>query len=405
MGSGFRIGRLFGINVRVDWSWLLIFFLITSNLRFAFSQMHGDWSAAVQWLVAVTASLLFFVSVLAHEFAHSLVAQARGTKVNDITLFLFGGVSNIQREPSSAADEFWITIVGPLMSLAIGIVLLLATGLSVNAFTNLNSPEQLSQLNPAFTIVAWLGSVNIILAVFNMIPGFPLDGGRILRSILWAVTDNLRQATRWASYVGQGVGALFIALGIASFFGVNVPFFGAGFVNGLWLIFIGWFLNTAAAQSYQRVVIRDILGDVPVSKIMRKNPHTISPTLTINQLVDDHLMQYDDHAFPVVDGEKLVGLVCLHDVRGSDKTTWGTKAVRDIMTPYDQLITVAPDEDASDALNKLMQKGVRQLPVETDQKLEGLLRRQDIMRWLEIHADEGQSTPPQFTQQAGASSS
>lgn len=390
MQSGFHVGRIFGINIRIDWSLLLIFFLIAWNLSTGFNQIHPEWGLGFAWLMALIAAVLFFVSVLAHEIAHSLVAQAQGVPVTNITLFLFGGVSNIQREPPSPRAEFLITIVGPITSLVIGGALLLIARTTFGSVASLDQPaEMLNQLSPLTTLLVWLGSINVVLGVFNMIPGFPLDGGRILRSILWGFTDNLRKATRWASWVGQAIAILLIVTGLAMFFGVQVPFFGTGFINGLWLIFIGWFLNNAAIQSYRRVVVQNLLNDVPVSRIMRNDPPTVSASITVRDLVDDHVMRMDDHAFPVVEDERIVGFVTLNDIRSVERVHWDTTSVREIMTPVEELVTVRPQDEASDALTELMKLDVRQLPVVAEgRRLVGVLRRSDIMKWLQLQSAE-----------------
>jgi Zn-dependent protease len=389
VGKGFGIGKLFGIRVRVDWSWLLIFVLTTWNLSSTFGEYHADWGMALTWGMAVAASLLFFVSVLLHELAHSLVARARGIPVRSITLFLFGGVSNIQREPHSPGAEFWMAIVGPLTSLILGGALVVLAGLSAGPLQTLvSSPGQvISALGPLTTLLAWLGSVNFTLGLFNLIPGFPLDGGRVLRSLLWAASDNLRRATRWASWVGQGIAWLMIVAGIAMVFGASLPFFGSGVSNGLWLAFIGWFLNSASAQSYQRVVVRDILEDVEVKRMMRECPPTVPSAISIDELVHEHVMKADDHAFPVVDDGRLAGLVTLEDVRSRSRDRWNEILVSEIMTPAAELVTVAPETDAAEALERLMARDVRQLPVMENGSLRGCLRRRDIVKWLQLHGE------------------
>jgi CBS domain-containing protein len=245
-----------------------------------------------------------------------------------------------------------------------------------------------SQLSPFATVLLWLGPINLLLGVFNLIPGFPLDGGRLLRSMLWAITENLRQATRWATWVGQAVAWLMIMSGIAMIFGVEVPLFGTGFVSGLWLAFIGWFLNTAASQSYQKVVVDDILEDVPVSRLMRKDPPTVSANSSVTSLVHDHMMGTDEHAFPVMADGRMVGLVTLEDVRSVSRDEWETIPIRNIMTPIEELSTLSPDEEADDALRQLQRKDVRQLPIiDTGGILTGLLRRRDILKWLQLQGD------------------
>ncbi len=391
MRKGIRIGRIFGINIRIDWSWLLIFLLITWNLSAVFGDYHPDWNTTLRWGTAIIAAVLFFVSVLAHELAHSLFAISRGVPVRNITLFLFGGVSNTQREPDSPKTEFWMALLGPLTSLVIGGLLVWFTTLGISAmdYSMESISENIEQLSPPLTLLLWLGSVNITLGVFNLIPGFPLDGGRILRSILWAITDNLRRATRWASWVGQGIAWLLTLSGIAMIFGARIPILGSGFSNGLWLAFIGWFLNNAASQGYQRVMIQDVLEGVSVRQMMRANPPTVPPGCTVDSLVQDHIMGTDDQSFPVLEGEHIVGLVTLQDVREVERDKWPATHVRDIMTQVEQLTMTQADQDAAEAMEKLMQRDVRQLPVLQDEKLAGLLRRKDVVKWLQLNSEIG----------------
>lgn len=399
MGRGFRVGRLFGIEINIDWSWVFIFVLVAWNLTSVFGQYHPEWGITLQISIAILAALLFFASVLAHELAHSLTAQAQGVPVRSITLFLFGGVSNIQRQPPSARAEFLITIVGPIISIVLGIIFILIanlTGGTLNVSVA-NPQEMIQQLDPITTLLVWLGPVNILVGLFNMIPGFPLDGGRILRSIFWVITDNLRQATRWASWVGQGVAWLMIGAGIAMVFGVQVPFFGTGLVNGLWLAFIGWFLNSAAVQSYQQIVVQDVLEGTKVKEMMRRNPPTVSPNQSVYSLVHDHIMGSDDHAFPVLEGDKLAGLVTLQDVREVQRDKWQQVTVAQIMTPSEELITADSEEDASDAMSKLSHRDVRQLPVLENGKLVGILRRRDIVQWMQLQSDESGRQMPGFS--------
>jgi Zn-dependent protease/CBS domain-containing protein len=389
MGGGFKIGRILGINVRIDYSWILIFLLVTWSLASSFGTVHTNWSASLRWVTAAGASIVFFASVLAHEFAHSLYARSKGVPVRSITLMLFGGVSNIEKEPESPQNEFWMAILGPLTSLVIGVVLVVivrvAAGPTQGSLTN--PIQAISNYSPLETLGAWLGSINIILAAFNMVPGFPLDGGRVLRSILWALSGNFRRATRWASWVGQGIAWLMIGTGIAMVFGVQIPFFGTGLIGGIWLAFIGWFLNTAATQSYQQVVVHDILADVPVQQMMRRNPPTVPADASVSTLVHDHVMGTDERGFPVLEGEKLVGMVTLQDIREVPREQWEQVMVRQIMTPVDQLETVTPNSDAADAMQTLMRRDVRQLPVLDGAHLVGMLRREDLVRWLQMHAD------------------
>ena len=394
MRSGIHVGQVFGINIYVDWSWIFIFLLVTWNLAGAvFPTLHPDWSMGLNIALGVIASLLFFASVLAHELAHSLVAKARGLPVRRITLFIFGGVSNIEREPPSPGTEFLIAIVGPLTSLLLGALFIFLGGANANlsSFNFQNSPAVLARLDPLSTMLLWLGPINILLGIFNLIPGFPLDGGRVLRSILWGATDNLLRATRWASAVGQAVAWLFIIAGIAMAFGVSIPFLGTGLISGLWLAFIGWFLNNAAVQSYQQVYLEDVLEGVPVARLMRADMPTVAPDLTISNLVDDYIMGTDERSFPVLEGDRLAGLVCLEDVRKVPRAEWDATRVDQIMTPASQLAIVAPREDATSALQQLSSRDVNQMPVVQEGRLVGMLRRSDIIRWLQLHSDAAAS--------------
>ena len=313
-------------------------------------------------------------------------------QVRNITLFMFGGISNIQKEPNSPFTEFLITVVGPLTSFILGSAFLVlgAGSLVFNNVSLLNPIEALSQIGPAGTILIWLGSINILIAIFNLIPGFPLDGGRIVRSILWAVTNNLTKATRWASFLGQIVAWSLIMAGIAMMFGVTLPFFGTGFLNGLWIVFIGWFLQNAAIQSYRKVVIQDILEDVPVKQMMYTEVPVVDAGLSVQMLIDNYIMKMDNRAFIVYENDRLVGLVTIDDIRKVDTQARPLTVIKDIMTPSKKLIVIAPEEEASDAFERMQAKDIRQLPVVNGNKIVGLLRRKDIIRWLQLQSQLGQ---------------
>jgi predicted transcriptional regulator len=245
-------------------------------------------------------------------------------------------------------------------------------------------------VSPFATVLLWLGPINIMLGLFNLIPAFPLDGGRVLRAALWAATHDLAKATRWAAWVGQAFGLLLIMTGVSMVLGIGVPWLGRGLVPGLWTAFIGWFLYRAAAASYSRVVISDLLDDVPVSRVMRRDPVAIFPELSVATVVDEYFMASADRAFPVVDGERLVGIVTLEDVRKVRPEERATIRIRDVMTPAPQLVVTAPDETAAAALAKLAQRDVEQLPVvDAAGALVGIVRRRDILRWLELQPRAG----------------
>jgi Zn-dependent protease/CBS domain-containing protein len=389
--NGIRVGKIFNINIDIDWSWFLIFGLVSWSLASTFGQIHADWTPLMQWGMALLAALLFFLSVLAHELAHSLVARAQGVPVRNIKLFMFGGVSNIQKEPASPMNEFLVAIVGPLTSFVLGGLFLLlgAGGLALSNGTAININNLLSQLGPANTIFLWLGSINILVGMFNLIPGFPLDGGRVVRSILWGITNDLKKATRWASWLGQGVAWLLIFAGMSMLFGAQIPILGSGFINGLWLVFIGWFLQNAAVQSYRRVVIYDMLEDIPVKRLMNPNVPTVPANISVQDFVDNHLMQSDNRAFIVFEEDKMAGLVTLEDIRKVSAESRPTTPLRAVMTPSEKMVVVAPEEDVTDAFERLQTKDIRQLPVVTGNKIVGLLRRKDIARWLQFQSQIG----------------
>jgi len=391
MGNGLRIGRIAGIDVFVDWSLLIIFFLITFSLAAGlFPAWHPEWGAGLAWGTALAAAVLFFASVLVHELSHALVGRARGITVRRITLFVFGGMAHMENEPRGWKAEFWMAIVGPITSLVLGVMfVVLAQMLGDTAgFDPENPQETMARLGPAPTLLLWLGPINILLGLFNLVPGFPLDGGRVLRAILWGITRNFRKATLWASRGGQAFAWVLIASGFAMILGLRVPIFGSGFVGGIWLAFIGWFLNNAALMSYRQVLVREALSDVPVSRLMRTEVETVVPDITLSRLVDEHLLRSDQRAFPVLENGRFIGLACLHDIRKRPREEWERTTVREIMTPREQVTPVQPDQDAAEALAILTRKDVNQLPVIEGDRLRGLLRREDILRWLSVYGDE-----------------
>jgi len=386
MNRGFSLGRLFGIQLLVDPSWLLVFALMIVNLTAVFGASHPGWTFALRVFVAIVAALLFFGSVIVHELAHALVAMAHGMRVRDITLFLFGGVSNIEHEPPSPRAEFLMAIAGPIASVALGIAALVAGALVMVVPPELmDQPAALLEhLGPVATLLFWLGPVNIVVGLFNLIPGFPLDGGRVLRAALWAATRDLSKATRWSTQVAQAIGWSLVLIGVAMVFGVRVPVLGQGAASGLWLAFIGWFLQTQARASYERVAVEDRLRGVSVARLMRRSWPSIASTGSVATLVADRLMLADEHAVAVTRGEEIVGLVTREDVRKVPVTAWDHVSVVDVMTPASALVTAAPDGDVVEALRAMAARQVQQLPVMSKGTFCGLLHHRDIVRWLEL---------------------
>jgi Zn-dependent protease/predicted transcriptional regulator len=382
----FRIGKLFGVDIRVDWSWVFIFLLMTWNLTAVFSEVHVDWPLAEQIGVALVASVLFFGSILAHELAHSLVAIRFGLRVRSITLFLLGGVSNIEQEPRSAKVEFATAVVGPLTSIVLGVGFLALAGIAT--VVQLRDVERaqrtIAQLGPVPTLLAWLGPINVVIGVFNLIPAFPLDGGRVLRSILWGLSGDLPKATLRASAIGQAIGWLFIVAGLAMSFGVKLPLFGVGLASGLWLAFIGWFIRSGAAQASRRLGVDEALAGRTVEELMRPVGPVVAPDLPLTTLVHDYLIRSGDRALPVVGDGQLVGLISMSDMRAISPADWSNTTVAKVMRPRASLAVASPDQPLGSAFEELARRDVGQLPVLDHGRFVGMLQRSDIGRWLQL---------------------
>lgn len=388
-----RLGRIFGIELAIDPSWVFIALLMGWSLTTAFGRWHPDWSVATAFATATVATVLFFASVVLHELAHSLVARRFGVHVDRITLFLFGGVSSFEREPPSATAEFLTAAAGPLASVVLGVVLTVVGSLAIRLPADVvrEPVADLSSLTPVQSLLLWLGPINVVVGVFNLIPGFPLDGGRILRAAIWGATKNLHAATWWASAVGQAIGWGLVFVGVAIVFGAEVPLFGRGVVAGLWLAFIGWFLSSAAAQTRRRQLVREVLEGVTVSRLLTPPGPIVPPNVDLNTLVGDWMIRGGERAFPVVDDQgNLLGLVTFADVRQVPREEWGSTEVAQIMTPRARLVTASPREDLADAADKLAQADVSQLPVvDRGEVLVGQLLRRDVLRWIELHIRQG----------------
>ncbi len=363
-----RLGRIHGIDVYVNWSWLIIFVLFSWSLaEFFFPSFFPSWSTLTYWLLGAMSTIFLFGSVLLHELSHSFVAQAQGIPVSSITLFVFGGVSNIQREPATARDEFLMALAGPAVSLLIGLV---AYGLLRVADHGVPSTVRGFLLAMAF--------YNVSLAIFNLIPGFPLDGGRIFRAIVWSVTGSLRQATQVATAVGHAFAYLFI------FGGLFLALTG-GFLSGLWLVFIGWFLNSAASMSERQVELETALRDVRVGSVMRPHPLEVPARTSLQDFVDQYVLRENVRAVPVVgDHDELLGLITLSEVRAVPRAAWTTTSVEQVMVPAARLTVAEPNEPLVQALRDLSHNDVNQLPVVDHGDLVGILTRGDIIRYLSV---------------------
>lgn len=387
MRQGIRLGRIAGIEVVADWSLLIIFLLITFSLAGGvFPSWHPDWGLGLAWSTALGAAVLFFASLLAHELSHALVGRRVGIEVRRITLFMFGGMAQMENEPPTWRSELAMAAIGPIVSLTLGIVFLALAGALVGSvdIDPADPGKRLAALSPLATLLFWLGPVNILLGVFNLLPGFPLDGGRVLRAVVWGLTGSLHTATRWASAAGRGIAMLMIGTGLLMVFGMHVPVLGGGSANGLWLMLMGWFLSNAAQVSYRQVLMKETLGGVPVGKIMQTRLTSVDPGISVSHLIEEHVMASGQRVFPVQQDGRFLGMVCLQDLKKSDRSARDRITAGDVMTPVAELACASPGQDAFEALAVLGQHNVNQLPVLEGDALVGLLRREDILKWLSL---------------------
>jgi Zn-dependent protease/predicted transcriptional regulator len=363
MKSSIRLGRLFGIEIGAHISWLIIVVLVTLSLASYFSMTQSAWSPAMRWGASFLTAMLFFASVLAHELAHSLVAKRFGIPVRSITLFIFGGVSQIESEAKRPSEEFWIAIVGPLTSVAIGaLASLLLLVAPMDTFVG--------------AVAGWLAAVNIGLAIFNMVPGFPLDGGRVLRSLLWWKTADSRKATRIAAGVGQIVALLMILGGVWMYFRPGGDF------GGLWLAFIGWFLLDAARASTSQVEVEEVLRGVTAADLMATDCPTVHADLPLSQFIEDYLLRTGQRCFLVTDGEMVLGMITAPDLKAIERSRWAQMRVADVMRPFDQVRWVAPNTTADRLLEIMAREKINQLPVVVGGRLLGLVSREQIINLL-----------------------
>lgn len=374
MQASISLGRITGIPVGLHYSWLIIATLITLSLASHFEATNPDWPVTIVWVSAVVTALLFFASLLAHELSHAIVARSRGLPVRSITLFALGGIAHMEKDAGSAKTEFWMAIAGPVVSLAIGFACIgaaQAMGWSIEGGAS----------GPLAAIVGWLGSINVILAVFNLIPGYPLDGGRVLRAILWGIYRDVDRATRNAANVGQVVASVFIVFGLLRFIA------GAGF-GGLWLAFIGWFLLNAARASYAEVAVTASLRGVRTGDVMARDCDTVDASTALDGFVD-LLLRTGRRCFMVTtrDGGEIVGLITPQEVRAVERSRWPQVRVADTMRALNGLKTVTPATPVSEALKIMSRDDVNQLPVVSDGRLAGVITRSHVLRLVETRAE------------------
>lgn len=373
MRAHIKLGRIFGVAIGLHYSWIIIALLVTLSLHSQFAVDHPGWGSGTTWATALVTGLLFFVSILLHELSHAAVARLRGIPVRAITLFALGGVAQIEKDAADAKSEFWMGIVGPIASVVIGVAcLVLAWGLGWNLAANPDSP-------PA-AMFMWLGYINIALAVFNMIPGFPLDGGRVLRAIIWWITGDATRSTRIASVVGQFVAFGFIMLGVWQFFS------GAGF-GGLWLAFIGWFLLEAARASGAQVEITERLRGVNVGDVMTRQFPVVDTNTNLETFVQEHLLPTAHRCFVVEEQGRPAGIITPHEVKAVERNRWPYTTIGDVMRSLEGLQTVGPDRPVAEALEVMGREDVNQIPVVQQGRLTGIISRSHILRVLQTRAE------------------
>jgi Zn-dependent protease/predicted transcriptional regulator len=373
MKAHIKLGRIFGVAIGLHYSWIIIALLVTLSLRSQFAVDHPNWDAVTTWAIAIITGLLFFVSILLHELSHAAVAKMRGIPVRAITLFALGGVAQIEKDAADAKSEFWMGIIGPITSIVIGVLCL---GLAWLLGWNFASEA----VSPPAAMFMWLGFINIALGIFNMIPGFPLDGGRVLRAVVWWVTGDANRSTRIASRVGQLVALGFIMLGIWRFFS------GAGF-GGLWIAFIGWFLLDAARASGAQVEITERLTGVKVGDVMAHQFPVVDANSNIQTFVQEHLLPTGHRCFVVSEQGKPAGIITLHEVKTIDRARWPYTTVGDVMRSLDGLRTVSPERPLAEALEMMGREDVNQMPVVQGGKLAGIISRAHILRVLQTRAE------------------
>ena len=377
MRNAFNLGKPFGIQLRLHYTWFIIFIFITVSFSWQlFPSDYPDWPLALHWTMGIVTSLLFFASLLAHELAHCLVGRANDIPIKSITLFVFGGIAQMTREARSAGAELKMAAAGPACSLAIFGLCQLVFFLTQDAIV------------PVAAIASQLAYINLALAVFNLIPGFPLDGGRVFRSILWQVTGNYKRSTRIATRVGQGTGYLFMLGGILIVF---LQSFGLGlsWFTGLWLVFIGWFLRNAASTSYHQAQWRGVLQESTASQVMVSDYPVVPLNLTVSQLVQRYIFTSGRGYFLVADDGGIRGILTLANIKSVPQPNWDVTQVKDIMTPINKLKMVHPDQNALNLLEQMDESNINQVSVVSRGGIIGLITRGDLIKLLRTRSELG----------------
>ncbi|HEV8428853.1 MAG TPA: site-2 protease family protein [Pyrinomonadaceae bacterium] len=372
MKAQIKLGRIFGVEIGLHYSWFIIALLITFSLVGHFEENNTRWSESLRWVVAIVTALLFFAAIVVHELSHAVVAKARGLPVRSITLFALGGVAQIEKEAADAKTEFWMGIIGPITSFVIGVICL-----AITVALGWKPPEFPQEPLPA--MLMWLGYINIGLAIFNMIPGFPLDGGRVLRGIVWWITGNAQRATTIAARVGQIIAFAMILYGLLQVFR------GAG-ISGLWVAFIGWFLLSASRESYAQMVLTEGLRGLRVADVMSRDYPVVDAYTNLQSFAEEQLMRTGRRFFVVMVNGHAEGIITPNEINSIPRNRWPYTTVGDVMRPLDATRTVGPNTSVSDALELMASQDLNQLPVVTENGLAGLISRSNILQLIQTRA-------------------
>ncbi len=370
-GKRIHLFTLLGFKVSIDFTWFILVVIITWSLADGlFPHYFKDFSRATYWWMGAAGALGLFISIVFHEFCHSIVARSYGIPMKGITLFIFGGVAEMNDEPNSPKSEFLMAIVGPASSVVLGGIffLLWRAGKSINWSAPVNG------------VLIYLAFLNVILAVFNMIPAFPLDGGRVLRSILWGVKGNLKWATHIASEFGSIFGIILIVLGVFNFISGN-------FIGGLWYFLIGIFIRNASQMSYQQMLIRRALSGEHVSRFMKTDPVVVPESISVRELVEDYFYRYHFKMFPVAHDGKLEGCVSTKEIKEMPRDEWDDHRVEEIITPCSDINTISPETDAMKAISLMNSSNNSRLMVVEGDKLEGIITLKDMLQFLAMKVD------------------
>jgi len=364
------LGKVRGIQIEINASWLIIFGLVTFMLATSyFPQYYPEWDSSIMWILGSIMAILLFASVLLHELAHSIVASNLGIGVKKISLFIFGGLAQMEREPDEPIKELKIAIAGPAMS----IFLFLFFGALVFLLIFFEAPEVI------VVPFSYLSSINLILAIFNLVPAFPLDGGRVLRAAIWHFSGNLQYATKIASSMGQLFGYFLIFSGVFFTFSGN-------FISGIWFIFIGWFINQASQSSYQHTLMSDIFKKIPVSEFMNDNVVVVDYNLSVRELLEDYFYKYKFNIFPVIKDSEIIGIVNIDGVKNISKENRDKTIVEQIIIPLNDNLVINPKVNVSVSMEKLFTNGIGRILVMEEAKLLGIVSRTDILNYIRIHS-------------------